>query len=403
TYKSDQPLIPIKPTAVAANEDMGVKVWVLGDSRAIPSNYPHLELNEAMINWFNASLNYNDVIIAAANEAGGHGFVTEQSGPAGAFADILYADFEKQSWDQLRTGKFGSIPEFLQTAQQMFGAYDGFQDVMTNPKFVPLREGATHEQFLSCMSCYFETNVPVRNASYPSTDYLGQLDPIHSLEVLPFLGEFYRLVIQPLEDTSQLFKDHSTVTRMYTTLSPDEMSEDPIFDFNAELGSVNNIHTANRILQCDGSNNEWRVELAGMTVKGTGQDWPITLDSDFPVNLRIVQFGTSGGGKLIKDNAPQIANLLTDLKLGEAKPELMTPPRSVPTTPGEKPPAPTTPNLPGDEKDPVGEGPSIAGMPAANSGGGGCSVATPASTSGGAGHLAWLGLLGLGWMRRRQG
>ncbi|MEN9580918.1 MAG: hypothetical protein RJA70_3927, partial [Pseudomonadota bacterium] len=36
TYKSDQPLIPIKPTAVAANEDMGVKVWVLGDSRAIP-------------------------------------------------------------------------------------------------------------------------------------------------------------------------------------------------------------------------------------------------------------------------------------------------------------------------------------------------------------------------------
>ena len=64
-------------TAMAALDDMGVKLWVLGKSRAVPTTYLHLEINEALINWFNPGSNYNDVIIAAADEAGGMGFVTD--------------------------------------------------------------------------------------------------------------------------------------------------------------------------------------------------------------------------------------------------------------------------------------------------------------------------------------
>jgi hypothetical protein len=76
TYESEQPMIPIRPTAVAANDDMGVMVWVLGENRAVPVNYRSLELNEALINWLTGGSNYNQVVIAAANEAGGQGFVT---------------------------------------------------------------------------------------------------------------------------------------------------------------------------------------------------------------------------------------------------------------------------------------------------------------------------------------
>ena len=54
--------------------------WLLSDARAVPMNYNALELNEARINWFNASSNYNDVVTAAANDAGGQGFVTEFAG-----------------------------------------------------------------------------------------------------------------------------------------------------------------------------------------------------------------------------------------------------------------------------------------------------------------------------------
>ena len=53
TYASERPMIPIRPTAVAANDDMGVMVWVLGESRAVTVNYKTLELNESLINWLN--------------------------------------------------------------------------------------------------------------------------------------------------------------------------------------------------------------------------------------------------------------------------------------------------------------------------------------------------------------
>ena len=70
TYESDQPMIQIRPTAVAANDDMGVMVWVLGESRAVPVNYKALELNQALIDWLTGGSNYNQVVMAAANEAG---------------------------------------------------------------------------------------------------------------------------------------------------------------------------------------------------------------------------------------------------------------------------------------------------------------------------------------------
>jgi hypothetical protein len=71
SWSADYPVIPIRPTAVAANDDMGILVWVLGSARAVPINFYHLELNEAKINWFNPGPTYNDVIIAAGDEAGG--------------------------------------------------------------------------------------------------------------------------------------------------------------------------------------------------------------------------------------------------------------------------------------------------------------------------------------------
>jgi MYXO-CTERM domain-containing protein len=326
TYQAEQPFIPIRPTAVAAVEDMGVKVWVLGDSRAIPENYLHLELNESLINWFNPNLNYNDVIIAAANEAGGQGFVTEQAGPAAQFAQLIYSDSDDSLWEQLRTGQFQSIEQFMQTAVSYFGSYDGFVDVLKDD-VVPLREGATAEQFVACVSCYFQEDVAVRNEAYPSTDFDPETDPLLAMSAQDFLAKMDELVIGPLQDTKALFDASGTVTRMYTTLSPDEMTVDPAFAFNAELEDVSNQHVADQIMQCTEDGREWRIELPqGMTLEGDGVAWPVTLDSDMPANLRIIQLSTSGGGVAVEDNAAVIGGLLTDLGIGEASPELMEAP-----------------------------------------------------------------------------
>lgn len=381
TYEAERPFIPIKPTAVAANDDMSMLIWVLGDSRAIANNYYHLEMNEALINWFSPAATYDDVVIAAADEAGGQGFVTEQSGPAGAFAQTIYNEFEEQMWEQLRTGQFSSLADFFQNAQFSFSGYDGFNDVMTDPEVIPLREGATHEQFLSCISCYFEVNVPVRNEAYPSTPYPGAgEDPIHTVDVPAFLDRFYTFVIEPLEATRKMFEDNAVATRFYTTMSPEEMTVDPDFDFNPELPDIDNQHIAEQRMMCDGD-NEWEIELPqGQVVRGDGRNWPVGLDSDMPVNLRVLQLSTSGEGEIETDNAELIASLLTDLDIGDAMPQLA---------------------------DPV-NGSASTVVPVEDdgaSGSGGCSVATQgqrASTGGNRADLGWLGLLGLPLLFRRR-
>ena len=121
TYTSDHPMIPIRPTAVAANDDMGILVWVLGSSRAVPTNYKTLELNEAIIDWFNPATTYNDVVAAAADEAGGQGFVTELAGPTTGTADSLYQ--ERGMVDQFRRTADDAPPaELIVQVVQSFAA-----------------------------------------------------------------------------------------------------------------------------------------------------------------------------------------------------------------------------------------------------------------------------------------
>ncbi|MCB0034950.1 MAG: DUF2330 domain-containing protein, partial [Anaerolineales bacterium] len=41
TYEAEKPMIPLRLTAVAANPNMGVFVWIFGDAPAVPENYEH--------------------------------------------------------------------------------------------------------------------------------------------------------------------------------------------------------------------------------------------------------------------------------------------------------------------------------------------------------------------------
>lgn len=419
-YRAEQPFIPIRPTAVAANADMGVKVWVLGEARAVPQNqYYSLELNQTLINWFNPNSNYNDVVIRAANEAGSFGFVTEQSGPAGAFSQAIYSDYEKALWDQLRTRPDWTLVDFLGSAVQWFGSYDGMDYVLADPTIVPLREGATVEHLLSCFDCYFAESVEVRNDAYPPTPYDPATDPILAMDVTKFLDAMETFVIKPLEDTRALFDASNTVTRLYTTLSPDEMIVDPSFDFNSDLPSVDNVHLANRIVQCS-KDNEWRIEFDdGFVVEGNGNTWPVPDTAEMPANLRFVQMGTKGEGEEVENNSAKVLKRLQQLGVGSST-------RPVESTEGDagsdadgggKPPAQNTEDQQTTENPDKGTDSDVSSEsdaavePSADAEGGSgalttntddscnCRVAGAKQTS-----LAWgwSGLLGVAWWMRRR-
>jgi hypothetical protein len=297
TYEGSEGSIPIKLTAVAANDDMGVLTWVLGESRAVPKNYLSLELNEARINWFNANSTYNDVVIEAADDAQGQGFVTEFAGSTASLAAVVWTQSDEANWMSFKGSVYGSFGELFNRAFGQYGGYDGFWDATRTA--VTLPSGLAFEDFKLCPSCYAE------QVTFSPATYIAEIE---------------RNVIEPMRRVQDLIDAHPVLTRMYTTLSAEEMTLDPVFTFNPDAEDVSNLHTADRIIECNPSvfqsEAPWRIELAnGDVIRGTAQDaqvqtWPSAL-SDLPANSRIVRASSSGDGKVVEDNTASISEGLS--------------------------------------------------------------------------------------------
>jgi hypothetical protein len=307
TYPGVRPVIPIQPTAVAATEDMGILVWVLGNGRAVPENYLSLELNDARIDWTNPGPTYDAVVSAAADEAGGWGFVTEQAGPAGPFADIVYPEIKSKEFDAL--AHTGSLSAFMAAVavwgrDPNTGAYlDGFLEVMNDPELVPLRPGVTGDQFVNCVPCYF------------TSDYIAGEDPVAGVDREGLLEALAENVHRPLANTRRLFREQGRVTRLYTTLSPDEMTIDPKFVINPGLEDVSNVHFASQRVHCDRS---WSIVTEQGFRLGSGPSgWPIAVDETaMPYNARLLQHSSSGSGEVLMDNSAPIDQAIDELGVG---------------------------------------------------------------------------------------
>jgi MYXO-CTERM domain-containing protein len=293
TYDATQPMIPIKLTAVAANEDMGVMTWLLGEGRGVPQNYLALELNEARINWFNASQNYESVVTAAADDAEGHGFVTEYAAATSSLANVVWSTLDESTWQAASTRVYANFDEIFNIFYGQYGLWDGFWDAVR--RTVTLPADVAFADFQVCPSCYSS-----------------------QIEFSPaeFIAAMESSVIEPVRVVQEVLDDHPYVTRLYSTLSAEEMTDDPLFTFNPDLPDVSNLHTAERIVECNPNIYQWeapwRVELPqGGVVRGTADQvgtWPDFTDQ--PANLRILRQGASGEGRVVEDNASAIDDML---------------------------------------------------------------------------------------------
>lgn len=300
TYDASKPMIPIKLTAVAASDDMGVMTWILGDARAVPANYNALELNEARIDWFTSASNYNAVVTQAADDAGGQGFVTEMAGSTTTLKDTIWSQSMQAAWERA-----SQEPDSLQAyalVTSSFSGADGLNDVVA--KHATFADGITPDQIKQCPPCYSPTAVDSG-----------------------FLQAVEENVIKPLRVVQDLIDAHPQVTRLYTTMSANEMTVDPLFTFNPDLGPVSNVHTATRVVECDGNHTAqdapWRIELPqGGIIRGgpeTLGSWPSEFASQ-PPNLRISREGESGSGKVVEDNAGTIQASLDDYSARHPRP-----------------------------------------------------------------------------------
>lgn len=308
-YEDTHPMVPIKLTAVAANDDMGVLVWVLGEERAIPKNYKHLEINDALIDWFQPNAVYNQVISVAANEASGQGFVTEWAQPADQLNATMFSDQDQANWDRIRQQTW--TDNEAQLVNDVIGLYanglfdnfgvpvpwDGLDEAIDQS--FPTATAEEKKEVQRCGACAFNGSVP------------EDFDPE------TFLMAIDDFVVAPMRETQELFDDAGYVTRLYTTLSAHEMTLDPSFDFNPDLEDVSGTNTAERIIECHKSVEQfeapWRAELpSGLVVRGEGGTWPFQIDGDeeMPATLTVREIGTSGDGEIVRDNLATVRQAL---------------------------------------------------------------------------------------------
>jgi MYXO-CTERM domain-containing protein len=317
-YPSDLPMIPIILTSVAAQPNMGIQVWMLGDGRAIPRNYRHVVLNDSQIDWLNQARNYNDVVIRAVSEAPEkHAFVTEYAGTSNIMRDVLDAPARFGDKDELgRQATPGQFVDYLFSKNYAATPAGGFRaPIRVLPPYVksvilasiplPPALAVSEDDFLDRLDFYLG-------------DYRAQNPGLFMGYTYKFDGpamaaELFEKVVKPAREAGALFKKYPTLTRLYTTLSPQDMTRDPVFSFNRTLPEVTRDHTATYEVFCGLSGDTFSSPGRLITEQGwtigfpKGRNQPAENDfSRLPNALRIETLAEEGAAIIDLDNTPSI-------------------------------------------------------------------------------------------------
>ena len=260
-YPSDRPMVPIRLTAIAAEDDMGVLVYVVNDQlgRAIPDNYLHVIPNLTKLDWFNGSFNayasYQNLVTDAMDEAGGQGFATDFAGTitseiSSGFSRIL---FFGTSFEQL--SEIENDAEFLSMSLSSTTNFSRAVDNLQN--FLPLPDGLTVDLYFS----------PTRLASVFTAQELAT--------ARAGMNEYFvTREIEPLQNSVELVPEGAYLTRLFTTLSADEMTLDPTFNYNTTMPDQSPVREATVNASCTNEVSNWTLTLGA----GTGREGEVVLD-----------------------------------------------------------------------------------------------------------------------------
>ena len=77
TLPGTTPSIPLRLTAIAAEPEMGVVVWILGQQRYEPANSDEITIPKEELRWrpYSLQTNWTQLVAQHVNERGGRGWV----------------------------------------------------------------------------------------------------------------------------------------------------------------------------------------------------------------------------------------------------------------------------------------------------------------------------------------
>jgi len=228
-YEERKPCVPIKLTSIATVPDMPVTAYILGDRRARPSNYMHTEPDLDDPGFWLSGESYVNAVSRAVDDAGGQAFVTDYAGET----PTLSLSFE--SIDDLRTQTDPGL--FLMRLQER-GFNGDTQLLGILLRHIPPPEGVAPNQFYNCLTngfCGDEYDAYIAGLGF---------DPVALVDALN------EAIIEPRNQAQSLVDRHAQLTRLFTTMSAEEMTLDPLFDLDEDVAQVSNIHEATYLTEC---------------------------------------------------------------------------------------------------------------------------------------------------------
>lgn len=275
-YQTEKPMIPIRLTAVAAQADMGIQTWIVADQRAVPENYLHVKPNYTRLNWYagqqNAYASYQSLITAAMNEVSaggenqaGQGFATDFAGPISS--DILSGLANSTDREANLTIQLAQLDEEVGNSPADFIA-NAF-NLDNNPirllpvqTAMPLPEGSNAD--------IYQDATRMRENFTAEQLQTGKDDLRNAI---------VNNELEPLRTTLGLLPEGAYMTRLYTTLSADEMGVDPVFAYNSVMPDQPLTRKATLDQSCIDDATQWTLTLG----EGTEREGEVVISANLDV------------------------------------------------------------------------------------------------------------------------
>jgi hypothetical protein len=316
-YSSDSPQIPIQLTGVAADPDMRLHVWVLGAHRAVPESYLHVQVNPFAVNWWTNGADYDGVISRAADEAGGQGFATD----AAMSTSVLDGSIARSM--DLRPLQQGEVSaDLVLTRAADLGMPVDVDTATVIRRHVAFPQGAADAGFddLGWYSCLSQIQC--------ASGWTDLIDALPLVDTEAFADDLQTDWLDVLQRNQDLVDRHAVVTRLRSSMGPDEMTVDPSFVLNPDMPMVAPDRHATLVTDC--GNRRYRraeaprwLELedgrrARLSPGEWGEGSVFVRDAVGAWAAEIIeQTGRTGAPTLISSNTDAIATALADLEAGQ--------------------------------------------------------------------------------------
>lgn len=240
-YPEGQPCVPLRLTAIATVPDMPITAYFAADAYAAPFNFSAVEPSYDEPGLWTGALSYMDYVGREVDDAGGRGFVTEYAG------DVPAVSLELASVEDLATTT--EPGEFLRQLRSRNFVGDS-QLLGILARFLPPPDPSDPQSFFNCL--FFGSRAG-------ECGFMGDFDPAG------LVGALTEQIVTPRREAQAMLARHSHFTRLFTTMSADEMTLDPLFRIDAGLPAVSNRHEARMVTECGPDYFRWtapqRIEL----------------------------------------------------------------------------------------------------------------------------------------------